>query len=72
MLVGGAGAGSERLKSIHLILLVFKSRWRPRKECCMALNLVWRLDSTVSKEGPEAFFERSMLISDGEEVTFKE
>ena len=55
MLVGRAGAGSERLKSMHLVLLAFKSSWRPRKECCMALKLVWRLDSTVSKEGPEVY-----------------
>ena len=47
MLVGRAGAGSERLKSMHLVLLAAKSSWRPRKECCMALKLVWRLDSSV-------------------------
>ena len=55
MLVGRAGAGSERLKRMHLVLLAFESSWRPRKECCMALKLVWRLDSTVSKEGPEVY-----------------
>ena len=54
MLVRRAGAGSERLKSMHLVLLAFKSSW-PRKECCMALKLVWRLDSTVSKDGPEVY-----------------
>ena len=43
------------LKSMHLVLLVFKSSWRPRKECCMALKLVWRLDSTVTKGGPEVY-----------------
>jgi hypothetical protein len=55
MLVGWAGAGSEWLKSMHLVLLAFKSSWRPRKECCMALKLVWRLVSTVSKEGQEVY-----------------
>ena len=55
MLVGHVGAGSERLKSMHLVLLAFKSSWRPRKECCMALKLVWRSDSTVSKEGLEVY-----------------
>ena len=34
-----AGAGSDRLKTLHLLLLVFKSNWRPRKESCMALKL---------------------------------
>jgi hypothetical protein len=43
MLVVRVGAGSERLKSMHFVLLAFKSSWRPRKECCMALKLVWRL-----------------------------
>ena len=43
MLVGLVGEGSERLKSM------------PRKECCMAFKLVWRLVSTVSKEGPEVY-----------------
>ena len=55
MLVGRAGVDSERLKSMHLVLLEFKSSWRPRKECCMALKFVWRLISTVSKEGPEVY-----------------
>jgi hypothetical protein len=54
MLVGRAGAGSDRLKSMHLVLLGFKSSWRPRKECCMALKLVWRFN-TVSKEGPDVY-----------------
>ena len=36
-------AGSDRLKSMHLVLLVFKSNWRPRKESCMALKLAWRV-----------------------------
>ena len=48
-------AGSDRLKSMHLVLLVFKSNWRPRKESCMALKLVWRVVNTVSKEGPEEY-----------------
>ena len=42
------------LNSMHLVLLAFKSSWRPRKECCMALQLVWRFVNycnTVSKEG---------------------
>ena len=53
MLVGRAGAGGDRLKSMHLVLLAFKSSWRPRKECCMVLKLVCRFVNTVSKEGPE-------------------
>ena len=53
MMDGRAGAGSDWLKSMHLVLLAFKSSWRPRNKCCMALKLVSRLDSTVSKEGPE-------------------
>ena len=40
--------GSDRLKSMHLVLLAFKSSWRPRKESCVALKLVWRLVNTVS------------------------
>ena len=55
MLVGHAGAGSDRLKSMHLVLLAFKSSWRPRNESCMELKLVWRLVNTVSKEGPEVY-----------------
>ena len=55
MLDGRAGVCSDRLKSMHLVLLAFKSSWRPRKESCMALKLVWRLVSTVSKEGPEVY-----------------
>ena len=43
MLGGQAGASSDRLKSMHLVLLPFKSSWRPRKESCMALELIWRL-----------------------------
>ena len=31
MLVGQAGVGSNRVKSMHLALLAFKSSWRPRK-----------------------------------------
>jgi hypothetical protein len=55
MLDGRAGTGSDRLKSMHLVLLVFKSNWRPRKESCMALKLVWWVVNTVSKEGPEVY-----------------
>jgi hypothetical protein len=55
MLVGRAGVRSDRLKSMHLVLLAFKSSWRPRKECCMALKLVWRFVNTVSKEGPDVY-----------------
>ena len=55
MLAGQAGAGSDRLKSMHLVLLAFKSSWRPRQESCMALKLVSRLVSTVSKEGAEVY-----------------
>jgi hypothetical protein len=55
MLVGRAGASREGLESMHLVLLAFKSSWKSRKECCMALKLVWRLDNTVSKDGPEVY-----------------
>ena len=55
MLDGRADAGSDRLKSMHLVLLVFKSNWRPRKESCMALKLIWRLVNTESKEGLEVY-----------------
>ena len=55
MLDGRAGAGSDRLKSMHLVLLAFKSSWRPRKEFCMALKLIWRFVNTVSKEGPDVY-----------------
>ena len=47
---GRAGAGSDQLKSMHLVLLVFKSSWRPRKESCLALKLGWRVVNTMSKE----------------------
>ena len=50
MLDGRAVAGSDRLISMHLVLLAFKSSWRPRKETCMSLKLVWRFVNTVSKE----------------------
>ena len=53
MLDRRAGAGSDRLKSI--VLLVFQSNWRPRKESCMPLKLAWRVVNTVSKEGPEVY-----------------
>ena len=43
------------MNSMHLVLLAFKSSWRPRKESYMALKLVWRLVNTVSKEGPEVY-----------------
>jgi hypothetical protein len=43
------------LKIMHLVLLAFKSSWRPRKECWMALKLDWRLDSTVSNDGPKVY-----------------
>ena len=49
MLDRRAGAGSDRLKSTHLVLLAFKSSWRPRKECCMALKLVWRFVNSVQR-----------------------
>ena len=42
-------AGSDRLKSMHLVLLVYKSFWRSRKECCMALKLVWRFVNGVQR-----------------------
>ena len=53
MLDGRAGAGRDRLKSMHLV--AFKSSWRPRKERCMALKLVWTLVNTVTKDGPEVY-----------------
>jgi hypothetical protein len=49
MLVGQAGAGSDQLKSMHLVLQVFKSSWRPWEECCMALKLVWRVVNSVQR-----------------------
>jgi hypothetical protein len=55
MLDRRAGAGSDRLKSMHLVLLVKKSNWRPRKESYMALKLTWRAVNTVSKEEPEVY-----------------
>ena len=55
MLDGLAGAGSDRLKSMHLVLLAFKSSWRPRKESWMVLKIAWRIVNTVSKEGPEVY-----------------
>ena len=55
MLDGRAGAGSDQLKSMNLVLLAFKSSWWPWKESCMALKLVWRLVNTVSKEGHEVY-----------------
>ena len=55
MLVGQAGAGSNLLKSMHLVLLAFKSRWGPQKECCMALKLVWMFVNTVFKERPDVY-----------------
>ena len=49
MLVGQEGVGSNWLKSMHLVLLAFKSSWRPRKESCMALKLVWRFVNSVQR-----------------------
>jgi hypothetical protein len=49
MLDGRAGVGRDRLKSMHLVLLAFKSSWWPRKESCMALKLVWRLVNSVQR-----------------------
>ena len=47
MLGGQAGASSNRLKRMHLVLLAFKSSWRLWKECCMALKLVWRFVNSI-------------------------
>ena len=55
MLDGQADAGSGRLKSMHLVLLAFKSSSRPCNQCCMALKLFWRFANTISKEGPELY-----------------
>jgi hypothetical protein len=55
MPVGQAGSGSDWFKSMHFVLLAFMSSWRPMKECCMALKLVWRFVNTVSKEGPDVY-----------------
>jgi ABC-type uncharacterized transport system substrate-binding protein len=41
------------------ILPAFKSSWRPQKECCMALKLVWRFVNTVSKDIIDAYREES-------------
>ena len=49
MLVGRAGAGSDQLKSMHFVLLAFKSSWRPRKERCMALKVVCRFVNSVQR-----------------------
>jgi hypothetical protein len=49
MLDGRAGVGSNWLKSMHLVLLAFKSSWRPPKESCMALKLICRLVNTVQR-----------------------
>ena len=49
MLDRRAGAGSDWVKSMHLVLLVFKSNWRPRKESCMALKLAWRVVNSVQR-----------------------
>ena len=49
MLGRRAGAGNNRLKSMHLVLLAFKSSWRPRKDCCMSLKLVWRFVNSVQR-----------------------
>ena len=49
MLDWRVGAGSDRLKSMHLVLLVFKSSWRPRNESCMALKLIWRVVNSVQR-----------------------
>ena len=42
---------STRLKSMHLVLLAFKSSWRPWKECCMALKLVGGWLTQCPKKG---------------------
>ena len=55
MLDGQEGAGSDRLKSMHLVLLAFKMSWRRQNESCVALKLIWRLVNTVSKEEPEVY-----------------
>ena len=49
MLNGWAGVGSDWLKSMHLVLPAFKSSWRPRKESCVTLKLVWRLVNSVQQ-----------------------
>jgi hypothetical protein len=49
MLDRRAGAGSDRLKSLHLVLLVVESNWRPRKESCIALKLAWRVVNSVQR-----------------------
>ena len=40
--------GSDRLKSMHLVLLAFKSSWTPQKES-LALKLIWRLVNRVQR-----------------------
>ena len=49
MLDGRARVGRDRLKSMHLVLLAFKSSLRPWKESSMALKPVWRLDNSVQR-----------------------
>ena len=51
MLVGLAGAGNNWLKSVNLVLLAFKSSWRPLMECFMALKLVWRVVNILKLGG---------------------
>jgi hypothetical protein len=46
--------GSDWFRCMLLVLLAFKSSWRPQ-ESHMALKLVWRLVNTVSKEGLEVY-----------------
>ena len=41
--------GSDWLKSMHLVLLAFKSSWRPRKESYMEFKLIWRLVNSVQR-----------------------
>ena len=69
MLDTRAGAGSDRLKSMHLVLLAFKSSWRPLKESCMALKLIWRLVNTVSKEGPRSIQNGVVCVEVDQRIT---
>ena len=67
MLGGRAGAGSDRLNSMHLVLLAFKSSWRPRKESCRDLKLVWRLVKTQCPKRGQKYTEWCNLSRGGSE-----
>jgi hypothetical protein len=54
---------------MHLVLLAFQSSWRPWKESCIALKLVWRLVNTVSKERPEVYRKGVVCVEVDQRIT---